>query len=53
MSPESAPPAPAQLMAEAAATKFTIGDFDVSYCHVLRSNITPLITKRGLKLVMA
>ncbi|KAJ0171366.1 hypothetical protein K1T71_012916 [Dendrolimus kikuchii] len=28
MSPESAPPAPAQLVAEAAGTKFTIGDFD-------------------------
>ncbi|CAB3249106.1 unnamed protein product [Arctia plantaginis] len=30
LSPESAPPAPAQLVADAAATKFTIGDFDSS-----------------------
>ncbi|KAL4703762.1 hypothetical protein ACJJTC_017550 [Scirpophaga incertulas] len=30
LSPESAPPAPAQLVAEAAGTKFTIGDFDSS-----------------------
>ncbi|KAL0861311.1 hypothetical protein ABMA27_008869 [Loxostege sticticalis] len=28
LSPETAPPAPAQLVADAAGTKFTIGDFD-------------------------
>ncbi|KAF9420509.1 hypothetical protein HW555_003259 [Spodoptera exigua] len=28
LSPENAPPAPAQLVAEAAGTRFTIGDFD-------------------------
>lgn len=40
LSPDDASPAPAQLVAEAAGTRFTIGDFDVSFSIYRLLNIS-------------